>query len=451
MAKKGKLPPPGSKKEKNTCFYTRKKWKSVLQNSLVDLAGRQIDPRGAMVISFALQRNHYVSRVDLTQNNLGDEGALAIVELLRVNTTIQLLNLSQNNITDIGGIALASAFIPTVSPSGAPGQWNRTLFTIILAGNEIGDDSLLAFSNAAVCNRDLTKIDFSWNHVGPQGTNCLWRCFQRNPLVHFSLMANNIEDMGTIHLCDAMQRFGGRSQTTLNLYRNNITHRGAEAIGKLLEHNNIILEVNLTGNTIGHKGMQALKQSLVTGEEDCSLRSLNLSNNLLGDDGAIQLAELIAANGSSLISIDCSNNGITDKGATAIVKALQSNSNLQMIDCQGNLFGPKAVAAVEELVRTTKTLKSLNISNCIESKETRRQLMMIVGDHDGVHIDVGNTGEGGGGNSSGTGGEDTDGGDKVDVPVKIAEYLQLLAEKEAQRLLELKKAGKLNKKKSKKK
>lgn len=450
MTKKGKLPPPGAKKEKNTCFYTRKKWKAVLQNSFLDLCGRQIDPRGAMVIGAALHKNHYVTRLDLTQNNLGDEGALAITELLRVNTCITLLNLSHNGITDVGGVALASAFIPTVSPTGAPGQWNKTLFTMILMGNDLGDDTLLAFSNATVCNRDLTRVDLSWNHVGPQGTNCLWRCFQRNPLVNFFLMANEIGDEGTVHLCDAVKRFGGRSQTSLNLYRNNITHRGAEAVGKLLQHNSTLLEVNLTGNSIGQKGMLALKQCLLEGEEDCNLHSLNLSNNLLGDEGAIQLAELIAGNISALIHVDCSNNNITDKGATALVKALQSNTTLQMIDCQGNAFGPKATAALEELIRETKTMKSINVSNCIESMEVRRHLMMIVGENDGVHIDVGESGIGGGGGGSSSGGEDGD-DERVDVPVKIAEYLQFLADQEAQRLQELKKAGKLNKKKPKKK
>lgn len=446
MTKKGKLPPPGSKKEKSTCFYTRNKWKSALQNSLLDLCGRSLDPRGAMVIGFALQKNHCVTRLDLSHNNLGDEGALAITELLRVNTCINLLNLSHNNITDIGGVALASAFIPNVSPSGAPGQWNRTLFTIILMGNQLGDDTLLAFSNATVCNRDLTKVDLSWNHVGPQGTNCLWRCFQRNPLVNFLLMANNIGDEGTVHLCDAMKRFGGRSQTSLNLYRNNITHRGAEAVGKLLENNGTLLEVNLTGNSIGQKGMMALKNSLLALEDDCSLRSLNLSNNLLGDEGAIPLAEVIAANLGCLIHVDCSNNHISDKGAAALVKALQSNSSLQILDCQGNTFGPKAIAGVEELVRETKTLKSLNIANCVSSAEVRRHLMMVVGEHDGVHIDMGEAGIGGGGGEA----EGVDGG-KGDVPTKIAEYLRYLADQEAQRQLELKKAGKLNKRKPKKK
>lgn len=435
MAKKERIPAPGTKKEKSTAFYTRKKWKAIMQYNTLDICGRRLDPRGAVVIGHALTKNHYVTKLNLCHNNLGDEGALAIADLLRANQQLQWLNLSQNGITDIGGIALASAFIPSVTPSGTPGQWNRSLFTLILAGNELGDDTLLALSNSTACHRDLTRVDLSWNKIGPQGTKCLLRSFQRNPLVNFVLVANAIGDEGTIHLCEAMKRYGGRSQTTLNLYRNSITHRGAEAVGRLLEDNATLMEVNLAGNSIGLKGIQAIKNALVSSSN--SLRFLNVSDNLIGDEGGRELAEIIAADLSYLIRLDCSDNGIADKGATAIAKSLRANTVLQMVDCQNNVFGPKAVTAVEEMVRETQTLKALNLSNCIESTDVRRHLTLVVGEADGVHVEVGNNAMGG----------DDDG----DLVFKIEEHLKMLADQEAQRQEELRKAGKLNKKSKKKK
>lgn len=431
--KREKIPPPGSKKEKNTLFYSRKKWKAALQLTNLELCGNHIDPRGALVICHAIAKNHYVTRLDLSNNDLGDEGALAVADMLRINQQLQSLNVSQNNITDIGGISIASAFIPSVSPSGAPGQWNRSLFTLIMAANQLGDDTLLALSNATVCHRDLTRVDLSWNRVGPLGTKCLLRSFQRNPLVNFILVANELGDEGTINLCEAMKRYGGRSQTTLNLYRNGITHKGAEAVGRMLEDNKIVMDVNLAGNSIGMKGIQAIKNSIVNSSSN--LRFLNVSDNLLGDEGGKELAEIIAADLPLLIRLDASDNGFTDKSATAISKSLRVNTALQMVDFQNNTFGPKAVTAVEEMVRETKTLKSMNLSNCIESSEQRRHLTLVVGEAEGVHVEVGNTGIG----------ED----EKIDIPSKWAEYLQVLADQEAQRMEELKKAGKLNKKKKK--
>lgn len=429
-----KIPPPGSKKEKSTAFYSRKKWKALLQNTNLELCGLKLDPRGGLVLCHALCKNHYVTRLDFSHNNLGDEGALAVADLLRANQQLTTLNVSQNGITDIGGIAIASAFIPSVSPSGAPGQWNRSLFSLTLAANELGDDTLLALSNATVCHRDLTRVDLSWNKIGPQGTKCLARCFQRNPLVNFILVGNDLGDVGTINLCDAMKKYGGRTQNTLNLYRNGITHKGAEAVGQLLEDNAFLMDVNLSGNAIGMKGVQALKNSIIN--SSTNLRFLNVSDNLLGDEGGKELAEIIAADLPQLIRLDASDNNFTDKSATAISKSLRVNTSLQMVDFQNNVFGPKAVAAVEEMVRETKTLKSMNLSNCIESSEVRRHLTLVVGEADGVHVELGNAGIG-----------DDDGND---VPTKIAEWLQVLADQEAQRMEELKKAGKLNNKKKKK-
>eukprot|EP00796_Vickermania_ingenoplastis_P008811 gene8812-6197_t len=435
MGKKGGKPPaPGTKSEKSTNFFTKKKWRSVLQNTSVEVCGRSLDPRGAFVLSYAISKNNYIKKLDFSNNCIGDEGAVAIADMLRVNQLLQYLNLSQNGITDIGGIALASAFIPSVSPTGVPGQWNRSLFTLCLACNELGDDTLLAMSNATACNRDLTKVDLSYNKVGPQGTKALLRCFQRNPLVNFTLVGNNIGDEGATHMADALKHYGGRSQTTLNLYRNGITHRGAEAIGRLLENNSFLMDVNLAGNSIGQKGIHAIKNSIVNFSN--SLRFLNVSDNLLGDEGAKELAEIIAADLSLLIRLDCSDNQITDKGATTICKSLRANTALQMIDCQNNSFGPKAVIAVEEVVKETQTLKSMNLSNCVESSDARRHLTLIVGETEGVHVELGNSGIG----------DD----DNIDVPDKLAEYLQVLADQEAQRQEELKKAGKLNKKKKKK-
>lgn len=419
MAKKrkDKVPYPGTKGEKSTSFFTRKKWKSIMQYNLLELAGRGLDPRGAQVVGTALMKNTYVTKLDLCNNGLGNDGTVLLADVMRANTHINWLNLSHNGITDIGGIALASAFIPNVSPSGQPGQWNRNIMTIILMGNELSDDTLLAFSNAAACHRDLTRVDLSWNRVGPQGTKCLLRCFQRNPLCNFTLSANSIGDIGTAHLCDALIRHGSRTWTTLNLFRNDISHRGAAAIGQLLSRTDMILDVNLRSNTLGARGVQELRGFLTSAGATITVRSLNLADNMIGDEGARDVAGIIEADLPHLLRLDISDNNFTDAGALIIARALRTNTRLLQVNCRENTFGAKSVAAVADLVRGTQSLKSLNLANCIESADQRRSVTLAVGEADGVHVEMGEQG-----------GMDANGGDAV---AKMAEFLQIQADQEA--------------------
>lgn len=420
--KKDKVPFPGSKGETSTAFYSRKKWKAVLQETRLDLAGRALGARGGLVVTSALLKNTYIVSLDLSHTELGDEGAMTVANLLRVNATLQHLNLSHNNMTDAAGIALASAFIPNVSATGQPGQWNRTLYTLILMGNAFADDTLLALSNAAACHRDLARIDLSWNKVGPNGSKCLMRAYQRNPLCVYQLAANALGDEGTKYLCEALQRYGGRSQLTLNLYNNEISCSGANAVGQLLAHTTVVQDVSLAGNTIGFKGAQALQQHLTDFAilATCPLRFLNLSDNWLGDEGAASVAAIIAADLPALERLDVSDNQITDSGATTLVLAVLRNTHLRLLNCENNRLGAKAVEAVVRLVHESTSLKSLNVSGCIESAEHRRTLTVAVGETDGLHVELGPNPDAVAGDGS------------SDLVEKMTEHLQTLADHAAQ-------------------
>lgn len=387
VAKKEKVPPPGTRKDPTTNFYNRRKWRALLFSASLELQGKNIVPRGALIIGTALMKNKHVVRLDFSHNNIGDEGAVTMAELLRKNETIQHLNLAQNGITDVGGIALASSFIPNVSPNGQPGQWNHTLFTIVLSGNDLGDDTLLAMSKAAACHRDLSVVDLSWNKIGPSGTKCLMRSMQRNPLCVYKLMANRIGDEGASYLCEAMQRFAGRGTPTLNLFRNDVRHRGCKAVGQLLENNEFITELSLHSNTLGLKGIQQLRQHFLAAP-NC-VRTLDISNCMLGDDGAHEVAAIIEANLPSLERLSVANNGFSDNGGATVVKALLKNAVLVMVSLSYNTFGAKTVDVATRLISTAKVLKLLDLSKCIESIEMRRTLAFSASDADGIRVEVG--------------------------------------------------------------
>lgn len=385
--RKEKIPPPGTNKDSTTNFYSRKKWRMVFLSNVLELQGKKLIPRGMQIIGNALMKNRHVVKLELAHNDIGDAGAITLAELLRRNDTIQHLNLAQNKVTDVGGIALASAFIPNVSPNGQAGLWNRTLFTLVLSGNEMGDATLLAISKAAACHRDLMRVDLSWNKIGPLGTKCLGRSMQRNPNCTYILIGNQIGDEGTEHLCEALKRYSGKGTSSLNLLRNDVRYRGAKAVGRLIENNEYILDVSLHSNTLGLRGMQEIRHHLTSAPN--RLRSLNLSNCMLGDSGAEELALLIDADLPTLERLSASDNDLTDIGGVAIVKALMTNNSLVAVNCSGNSFGAETVELTMKLVEKAKVLKQLDFTNSIESSDMRRTLAFAASDADGLSIDVG--------------------------------------------------------------
>eukprot|EP01068_Selenidium_serpulae_P019419 Selendium_serpulae@DN6596_c0_g1_i1.p3 len=70
---------------------------------------------------------------------------------------------------------------------------------------------------------------------------------------------------------------------------------------------------------------KAVGAALVTNQ---ALRSLNLSGNKIGTDGATAIAEALTAN-EPLMDLNVSGNEFGDAGALAVGAALQTNSALQ--------------------------------------------------------------------------------------------------------------------------
>ena len=87
-------------------------------------------------------------------------------------------------------------------------------------------------------------------------------------------------------------------------------------------------KLNLSFNKISKDGLKHL--ALLLSEEKCSLIKLNLSNNLIGDDGCTILGEGISKN-NSLISLNLSYNNILNSGIIELSKSMKSEGGNKTI------------------------------------------------------------------------------------------------------------------------
>lgn len=98
-----------------------------------------------------------------------------------------------------------------------------------------------------------------------------------------------------------------------------------------------------------------------------SLTSLNLSMNLLGDQGVQFIAEVL--NTTALKTLDISTNMIGDKGMRAIALALMDNKTLTSLNLDMNKIGDEGAVMMASALQKNTTLKYLNLSENYLTKE----------------------------------------------------------------------------------
>jgi len=124
---------------------------------------------------------------------------------------------------------------------------------------------------------------------------------------------------------------------SMDLNRKELCDEDGTSLADMLEKNCSLQKLECEGNNLGVRAADALGEAL---KKNTSLRSLNLeSNNLTasGNDqkGVIKLAEALHEN-TSLRVLMLSKNGITAQAGEHLVKAIEANEMLTLVDLSGN-------------------------------------------------------------------------------------------------------------------
>ncbi|XDV15802.1 hypothetical protein PO909_015800 [Leuciscus waleckii] len=154
-----------------------------------------------------------------------------------------------------------------------------------------------------------------------------------------------------------------------------ITDEGCAALTSALRSNSHLRELDLTGNIIGDKGLMLLSDGLkdphckleklellgckIT-DEGCAaltsalrsnshLRELDLSVNIIGDNGLTLLSDGLKDPHCKLEKLELSYCEITDEGCAALTSALRSNSHLRELDLTGNNLRDASVKSLSAL------------------------------------------------------------------------------------------------------
>eukprot|EP00742_Colponemidia_sp_Colp-10_P010808 GILJ01011911.1.p1 GENE.GILJ01011911.1~~GILJ01011911.1.p1 ORF type:complete len:978 (-),score=187.73 GILJ01011911.1:63-2954(-) len=148
-------------------------------------------------------------------------------------------------------------------------------------------------------------------------------------VVELDLSNQKIGDKGVASLAAALQV--NACLRVLRLSHNCIADTGATALGTALGTNETLSELDLSYNNISASGAEVIAAGL---DENSALRVLNLSHNRLGSLGAAAIAATLS-NNTSLMDLSMTDNAIGEDGCTALADALKLNQGLIRLNLQG--------------------------------------------------------------------------------------------------------------------
>ena len=207
---------------------------------------------------------------------------------------------------------------------------------------------------ALLQNAHLTSLKLGYNNLGNHGTCLLADGIRKHEsLESLDLGFNNIGDEGCDALAKAIQSTSDTTTPatpplrTLYLAGNLIGQDGAMSLADVIRHGTCLQKLYLTGNRLGPEGVSAITEAI---EED-ERRISDSSSNFEATSETFTRG-CISRSGSSNIS-----DGITPELEIALL-------GLEELFLGGTSMGSQGCRAVARLLRVTSHLRVLSLTNC---------------------------------------------------------------------------------------
>ena len=294
------------------------------------LSLNKIHEEGAASIAKVLQSSSVMNSLDLSGNPIGAGGLQSLAEALITNTSLVELNLCSCSlkITDENGPIVTEML-----------QRNKTLREINLINNyNISDAGIVYIANGIEKNSALKCLKMSGDSA--VGGKALASSIATNaslPLVELEIRDYDMSTEDSKQaLVDMLQQNTSIEALSLSPTGMSMTFGESDPVLFLaegLQNNSTLRQLNLRHMLTPYYNMaKDVSRMLIV---NCSLTSLNISGNRIGDDGVTHLAEALKQN-KTLEELDISNCDITDAGVAPLAEALQVNSSLRQLNVQVN-------------------------------------------------------------------------------------------------------------------
>jgi Ran GTPase-activating protein (RanGAP) involved in mRNA processing and transport len=120
----------------------------------LNLSNNCISNRGASSMAQAIQKCQIMLQVlDLSYNKIGAKAATSLGQALSANSLLSTLQLDHNELGPLGGEGIAQGLL------------SKSLTTLTLGNNSLGDAGCLAIAKVLCSSPNIKKLDLSYNGV----------------------------------------------------------------------------------------------------------------------------------------------------------------------------------------------------------------------------------------------------------------------------------------------
>ena len=312
-----------------------------------------------------------LEHIELSRCDIGPEGAQHLAHALCVNISVKTLMLSHNPLGD-GAKTLAEMLGGNGAESS--GTVNTTLEHIDLSHCEIGPVGTQHLAQALCVNTSVKTLNLSRNFLlGDEEAKTLAKM----------LGGNGAESSGTVN-------------TTLehvDLVLCSIGPVGAQHLAQALCLNTSVKTLKLSYNPLGDEGAKALAEMLggngaeSSGTVNTTLEHVDLSKCRIGPVGAQHLAQALCVN-TLVKTLKLSDNPLGDEGARALAEMLGGNgaessgtvnTNLEHVDLSKCRIGPVGAQHLAQALCVNTSVKTLKLSDNPLGDEGAKALAEMLG------------------------------------------------------------------------
>lgn len=145
---------------------------------------------------------------------------------------------------------------------------------------------------------------------------------------------------------------------SLDLSNNALGEKGVRAFGALLKSQNNLEELYLMNDGISEEAALAVCELLPSTEK---LRILHFHNNMTGDEGALAISEIVK-HSPLLEDFRCSSTRVGSDGGVSLCDALSTCSRIKKLDLRDNMFGVESGVALSKAIPSFADLTEVYFS-----------------------------------------------------------------------------------------
>lgn len=145
---------------------------------------------------------------------------------------------------------------------------------------------------------------------------------------------------------------------SLNLSNNALGEKGVRAFGALLKSQTCLEELYLMNDGISEEAAQAVCELIPSTEK---LRVLQFHNNMTGDQGALAISEVVKRS-PLLEDFRCSSTRIGTEGGITLSEALKTCTHLKKLDLRDNMFGVEGGVGLSKALSNHEDLSEVYLS-----------------------------------------------------------------------------------------